>query len=304
VLQERLSSGKRRFRAPMILVAKRRIFHYTCVTHNHHVILLPMADRISKPRPVVLSIAGHDPSSGAGVTADIKTIAAHGCYGVTCVTSLTVQSTRGVKSVEPVEGRAITETLEELMSDVDVAAVKIGMLGSAEAARAVSGFLRRYQPRHVVLDPVLKSSSGAVLLSKDGLQILKDRILGVVSVITPNADEAAVLTGLPVTTLEEMGAAALRLRQAGARNVIITGGHLDPPSDLISLAGSSGFVTLTGARIAARSTHGTGCAFATAVACKLAQGKSLTAAAKAAKAYVESALKNPPVLGRGIGPVI
>jgi hydroxymethylpyrimidine/phosphomethylpyrimidine kinase len=263
-----------------------------------------MAERNSKLRPVVLSIAGHDPSSGAGVTADIKTIAAQGCYGVTCITSLTVQSTRGVKSVEPVEGRVITETLEELMSDVEIDAIKIGMLGSAEAARAVSGFLRRYQPRHVVLDPVLKSSSGAVLLPKDALSILKDRLLGMVSVITPNADEAAALTGLTVTTLDEMGTAALRLREAGVRNVIVTGGHLDPPSDLISLAGGSGFVTLVGSKIVARSTHGTGCAFSTAVACRLAQGKSLTTAAKTAKTYVEAALKNPPILGRGVGPIV
>jgi hydroxymethylpyrimidine/phosphomethylpyrimidine kinase len=262
-----------------------------------------MADR-KKLRPIVLSIAGHDPSSGAGVTADIKTIAAQGCYGVTCVTSLTVQSTRGVKSVEPVEGRMITDTLEELMSDLDIDAVKIGMLGSAEAARAVAAFLRRYQPRNVVLDPVLKSSSGATLLSKDGLQILKDRILGLVSVVTPNADEAAALTGLTVTNLDEMGAAALRLRQAGARNVIVTGGHLDPPSDLVSMASNNGFATLTGTKIAASSTHGTGCAFSTAVACKLAQGKNLTTAAKAAKAFVESALKVAPKMGRGIGPVI
>src|SRR6516164_2123879 len=99
--------------------------------------------------PVVLSIAGHDPSSGAGITADIKTIAAHGCYGVTCVTALTVQSTRGVKRVEAVEGRVITETLEELGADLNIAAVKIGMLGSAEAARAVAAFLKRYEPRHV-----------------------------------------------------------------------------------------------------------------------------------------------------------
>jgi hydroxymethylpyrimidine/phosphomethylpyrimidine kinase len=206
--------------------------------------------------------------------------------------------------VEPVEGRVITDALEELMSDLDIDAVKIGMLGSAEAARAVAAFLRRYQPRNVVLDPVLKSSSGATLLSRDGLQILKDRILGMVSVVTPNADEAAVLTGLTVNNLDEMGAAALRLRQSGARNVIVTGGHLDPPSDLVSMAASQGFATLTGTKIAARSTHGTGCAFSTAVACKLAQGKNLATAAKAAKAFVESALKTAPTMGRGIGPVV
>lgn len=262
-----------------------------------------MAERNTKTKPVILAIAGYDPSSGAGITADIKTIAAHGCYGVTCITALTIQSTRGVKSVEPVEGRVITETLEELVTDVEIAAVKIGMLGTAEAARAVAGFLKRYRMRHVVLDPVLLSSSGASLLSKDGLPILKDRLLGMVSVITPNAGEAAVLTGLSVGSLEEMGAAARRMRQAGVRNVIITGGHLDPPSDLI-LENGQALVTLTGTKIMSRSTHGTGCAFSTALACRLAQGKNLISAAKAAKSYVESALRNAPLLGRGVGPVV
>jgi len=263
-----------------------------------------MAQHKPTARPVVLSIAGHDPSSGAGITADIKTIAAHRCYGVTCITALTVQSTRGVRQVEAVEGRVITETLEELSTDLDIAAVKIGMLGSAEAARAVAAFLKRYQPRHVVLDPVLKSSSGADLISKDGLQILKARLLAMASVITPNIDEAAALSGLRVSNVEEMGAAALRLRQSGARNVIITGGHLDPPTDLISAESSKGAVTLAGTRIVSLSTHGTGCAFATALACNLALGQNLVNAAKAAKHYVESSLKKAPVMGRGTGPIV
>lgn len=263
-----------------------------------------MAQHKPTARPVVLSIAGHDPSSGAGITADIKTIAAHRCYGVTCITALTVQSTRGVRQVEAVEGRMITQILEELSTDLDIAAVKIGMLGSAEAARAVAAFLKRYQPRHVVLDPVLKSSSGADLISKDGLQILKARLLSMASVITPNIDEAAMLTGLRVSNVEEMGVAALRLRQSGARNVIITGGHLDSPTDLISADSSKGAVTLVGTKIVSSSTHGTGCAFSTALACNLALGQSLVNAAKAAKHYVESSLKKAPAIGRGTGPVV
>ena len=151
--------------------------------------------------PVVLSIAGHDPSSGAGITADIKTIAAHGCYGVTCITALTVQSTRGVKRVDPVEGGVITETLEQLMDDLEIAAVKIGMLGSEEAAKSVAAFLKRYPLRHVVLDPIIRSSSGAELISREGLQVMKEQIIGRASVITPNIDEAAALTGFTVTTI-------------------------------------------------------------------------------------------------------
>ncbi len=253
--------------------------------------------------PVVLSIAGHDPSSGAGITADIKTIAAHGCYGVTCVTALTVQSTRGVKRVDPVEGRFITEALEHLMDDLDIAAVKIGMLGSEEAAKAVAAFLKRYSLRHVVLDPIIRSSSGADLISRDGLQVIKERILGCASVITPNIEEAAALTGLNVTTMDEMQVAALRLHDMGARNVIITGGHLDPPNDLVSTEDGQSTV-LHGKKIPGQSTHGTGCAFSTALACNLALGNDLLTAAKAAKHFVESALDKAPAIGKGIGPVL
>src|SRR6185437_8865702 len=168
-----------------------------CLQYNRvHRTTASMAKPKSNHKPVVLSIAGFDPSSGAGITADIKTIAAHKCYGVSCITALTVQSTRGVLRVDPVEGRTITETVEELAIDFDIAAVKIGIVGSAEAGRAVAAFLRRNRPRHVVLDPVLKSSSGAEMISKDGLEFLKERLLPLAMVITPNIAEAAVLTGL------------------------------------------------------------------------------------------------------------
>jgi hydroxymethylpyrimidine/phosphomethylpyrimidine kinase len=253
--------------------------------------------------PIVLSIAGHDPSSGAGITADIKTIAAHGCYGVTCVTALTVQSTRGVNRVDAIEGRTITETLEQLMDDLDIAAVKIGMVGSVEGAKSVAAFLKRYALQFVVLDPIVRSSSGAELISAEGLQVMKERIIGRACVITPNIDEAAMLTGLTVASTEEMQTAALRLREMEARNVIITGGHMDPPNDLI--ADKNGQITvLNGSKIPGRSTHGTGCAFSTALACNLALGHNLISAAKAAKSYVEAALRKAPQIGKGIGPVL
>lgn len=257
----------------------------------------------SSYKPVVLSIAGYDPSSGAGITADIKTIGAHGCYGITCITALTVQSTRGVLRVDPVEGRIITETLEELAVDFDIAALKIGMLGSAEAARAVAAFLKRHQPRQVVLDPILKSSSGADLISKDGLELLKNRLLAQAQVITPNIVESAALAGMEVNNPEEMSQAALRLQQMGANAVIITGGHLNSPTDLILLRGQPA-VLLQGGKIPTHSTHGTGCAFSTSLACGLAKGKSIVNAATAAKRYVESALRKPVGVGTGVGPVL
>ena len=147
------------------------------------------------PAPVVLSIAGYDPSSGAGITADIKTIAAHGCYGATCATALTVQTTQGVRAVEAVRPEIIRATLRELAADLSFSAVRIGMLGSAAVVEAVSDFLESTRPPNVVLDPVVRSSSGAELLEPAGVALLKRRLLPLVSVVTPNIDEVAVLSG-------------------------------------------------------------------------------------------------------------
>jgi hydroxymethylpyrimidine/phosphomethylpyrimidine kinase len=278
--------------------------------------------------PIVLSIAGHDPASGAGITADIKTIAAHGCYGVTCVTSLTVQSTRGVRTVQSVDGQFITDTLLELIADFSIAAVKVGMLGSAEVVRAVVAFLQLHPQRNVVLDPVLVSSSGTELLEREGVELLRDQLLPLVDVITPNIDEATALTGLTVRRAEDMQTAATRLHEMGARTIVVTGGHLSPAVDLLSLAperAASGQKSsqqellghkssepkfcgyesrvLKQEKVITNSTHGTGCAFSTALACNLAVGKSLIEATSEAKQYVTSALKNAIEIGSGKGPI-
>jgi hydroxymethylpyrimidine/phosphomethylpyrimidine kinase len=255
-------------------------------------------------RLVVLSIAGYDPSSGAGITADIKTMAARGCYGITCITALTVQSTRGVRRVVPVSGKIVADTLNELAGDFEIAAIKIGMLGSAAAAKAVAAFLKRHRFKTVVLDPVLLSSSGARLLSRDGARVLKEKLLKLASVITPNIDEAAVLSGLRTREAADMPAAAARLHKLGARNVIITGGHLDPPADFLSMDSGVRTKIFTGKKISTRSTHGTGCAFSTALACNLAAGHDLVQATAAARAYVRAALQSARPLGKGTGPVV
>src|SRR5580700_7191422 len=151
--------------------------------------------------PVVLTIAGFDPSSGAGVTADIKTIAAHECFGVSCITALTVQSTLGVRRVEGVDPKIVAETLHALVSDFAVEAVHIGMLGNAEVVAVVADFLGKARLPHVVLDPILKSSSGADLLDAAGTQLLIERLIPLAEVITPNLGEAGVLTGSAITNL-------------------------------------------------------------------------------------------------------
>jgi len=260
---------------------------------------------MSQAPPVVLTIAGFDPSSGAGVTADIKTIAAHGCYGVACITALTVQSTSGVRRVEPVSPDLLSETLEELVSDVDIAAVHIGMLGAAKVVRAVADFLTKAKLPNVVLDPILKATSGTDLLDATGARLLMERLLPVATVVTPNVDEASALTGLAVTDPEQMRAAAAKLHAMGAAAVVITGGHLEKAIDLLSFTSKGGIEQeiFKSDRQRSTSTHGTGWAFATAMASDLALDRGLPDAVLLAKAYVSAAIANAHPMGRGTGPV-
>jgi hydroxymethylpyrimidine/phosphomethylpyrimidine kinase len=255
--------------------------------------------------PVVLTIAGFDPSSGAGITADIKTIAAHGCYGVSCITALTVQSTQGVRRVQPCSKDLIRETLQELASDMEIAAVHIGMLGDGTVASAVADYLDQSRVENVVLDPILRSSSGADLLDRRGTAVVRERLLGRASVVTPNVDEAAALTGREVGNLDQMREAAQRLHELGAKAVVVTGGHLDKAIDLLSFPGSRTIEqeVFKAPRQRSNSTHGTGCAFATAMACHLALDRGLPEAVLLAKAYVTAAISNAHPLGRGVGPV-
>jgi hydroxymethylpyrimidine/phosphomethylpyrimidine kinase len=258
--------------------------------------------------PVVLTIAGFDPCSGAGITADIKTIAAHECYGVSCITALTVQSTQGVRRVEGVDPGIIAGTLQELAADVAVEAVHIGMLGSAQVVQVVADFLIQTTLPHVVLDPILKSSSGADLLDAAGTRLLLDRLVPLAELVTPNLDEASVLTGIPVTNLDQMRGAAARLHSLGAANVVVTGGDLDKSEkaiDLLSFTTGRGIEeeVFKAGRQGSNSTHGTGCAFSTALACHLAHGRGLPEAVLLAKVYVSAAIANAYSLGRGIGPL-
>jgi hydroxymethylpyrimidine/phosphomethylpyrimidine kinase len=267
--------------------------------------------------PVVLTIAGFDPSSGAGVTADIKTIAAHSCYGVACITALTVQSTAGVKRVEMVDSALIAESLEELAEDLDISAVHIGMLGSGRVVKVVADFLAGATARgasnragkarlpNIVLDPILKSSSGAALLDAAGTRLLIERLIPLADVLTPNVDEAGVLTGMQVKDLDEMKAASAKLHEMGAAALVITGGHLDKAIDLLSFMTPHGTEqeVFKAERQRSNSTHGTGCAFATAMACHLALDRGLAEAALLAKIYVTAAISNGQPLGRGTGPV-
>ena len=273
------------------------------------------------PAPVVLSIAGYDPSSGAGITADIKTIAAHGCYGATCATALTVQTTQGVRAVEAVRPEIIRATLRELAADLSFSAVRIGMLGSAAVVEAVSEFLESTRPPNVVLDPVVRSSSGAELLEAAGVALLKRRLLPLVSVVTPNIDEVAVLSGAlaaqpPLAALGLLDpkaeprlrtavALAEALLNSGVGATVVTGGHLETPTDVLlwRKQGNLQVRVFPSRKIESRSTHGTGCAFAASLACSLALGISLPEAVARAQQYVLRAIETAEPLGQGIGPI-
>ena len=260
-------------------------------------------------RPVALTIAGFDPGSGAGITADLKTFAAHGIYGVACISAMTVQSTLGVRLVEPLSAGLVRSTLECLVEDVTLSGVKIGMLGSSDVAAEVASFLRAQSgkiPRErVVLDPVLRSSSGTPLIDANGVRIIRDELLHCVGWITPNLHELAILARDDSETLsrDQIPAAAVRLRDGNAElNVVVTGGHLGKPDDfLLSASGKQSW--LPGERIDTNSTHGTGCAFSTAILCGLVSGLNPKDAVASAKAYVTEALRSAYPVGKGKGPM-
>lgn len=251
----------------------------------------------------VLTIAGFDPSSGAGITADLMVFAAHNLFGTACITALTVQSTLGVAESHPVSAPIVRATLDELQRDLPPAGIKIGMLATPGIVAAVAQYLERYAEAPVVLDPVLRSSSGRELLSLEGVLLIQTHLLPLVDWITPNLDELAMLTGLPVTTPDEMAGAAQRLQQQHpGLTVLATGGHLDPPNDLLLLP-DGGVHWLPGEHIATASTHGTGCALSSALLSRLVLDDDPRTAALAAKQYVAGALRSAKGIGQGCGPV-
>lgn len=259
---------------------------------NHH---------SNPPATVVLTIAGFDPSGGAGISADLKTFAANNCYGVAAITALTVQNTQGVSEMRPVESALLKSSIEALMADGRIKAIKIGMLGNRANADVVKGVLDAASSIPSVLDPVVQSSSGKELLDAAGLEYVRKHLLSRVSVVTPNMMEAASLTGMKVENLEGMKAAAQKLIEMGARAVIVTGGHLDKAIDV--LWNGSGCQTFAGDKIKLDSTHGTGCTFSSAIAANLALGRQLADSIVLAKAYVTEAIRKAYPVGPGRVPL-
>jgi hydroxymethylpyrimidine kinase/phosphomethylpyrimidine kinase len=247
--------------------------------------------------PVVLSVAGFDPSGGAGIVADLKTFAAHSCYGVAAITALTVQNTQGVVAVHPVAPHILRESIQALLADGRVRALKIGMLSNAAAAKVVREVLDSCPELPAVLDPVLCSSGGVELLDASGQDFLRRELIPRVTLVTPNLTEAAALTELPVDNLESMKAAAHKLVEMGARAVVVTGGHLEKAIDVL-LVGTE-MESFVADRFKPDNTHGTGCTFSSAVAANLALGRQLRDAIVLAKAYVAEAIRNAFPVGPG-----
>ncbi|HLW79162.1 MAG TPA: bifunctional hydroxymethylpyrimidine kinase/phosphomethylpyrimidine kinase [Terriglobia bacterium] len=247
--------------------------------------------------PVLLTIAGFDPSAGAGIAADLKTFAAHNCYGVAAVTALTTQNTQGVAAVHPVEAARLKQTIQALLEDGQVKAVKIGMLATRANAEVVGEFLEANPALPSVLDPILRSASGVELIDAAGFKFLRERLMRRATIVTPNLAEAEALTGLKIESVEAMKAAAQKLLELGARAVVITGGHLEKPVDVCYDA--DGFECFAADRVKPDHTHGTGCAFSSAVAANLALGRQVRDAVMLAKAFVTEAIRKAYPTGPG-----
>ena len=249
----------------------------------------------------ILTIAGSDSGGGAGIQADLKTITVLGGYGMSAVTALTAQNTLGVHGVHPVPVDFIKLQMATVLSDIGADAAKTGMLATPEIVKAVAGELKRFKVELLVVDPVMVAKSGDALLSEDARETLKEALLPLAYMVTPNLPEASVLCGFPVEDLESMKEAAKAIRGLGPKYVLIKGGHLEKEAvDL--LFDGEGFETYEAPRLPNRNTHGTGCTYSAALATLLAQGLPVHDAVKEAKKFITRAIRLGPSLGSGHGP--
>lgn len=251
--------------------------------------------------PVALTIAGSDPSGGAGIQADLKTFHQFGVYGTAVITLLTVQNTLGVSRVEVMTPELVREQIEAVVSDIPTNAVKTGALGSADVVRAIAAWAGQ-NTAPLIVDPVIVSKNGAPLMSQEAQAILKRDLLPRAYLVTPNIPEAEILTGLKISNEFEMVRAAGEMMKLGCGSVLLKGGHAEgEPLDI--LLDRSGCVRLPGRRVRTQHTHGTGCTLSAAITAMLAAGMELRGAVEEAKQFVQRAIETAPKLGRGQGPI-
>jgi len=256
--------------------------------------------------PIALTIAGSDSSGGAGIQADLKTFAVFGVYGASVITALTAQNTTGVRGIHQVPAEFVTAQIDAVFSDLAVGAVKIGMVAHPPAIDAIVAELKRWSPKHVVLDPVMVATSGDRLLATEAVDALRTKLIPLASVITPNLPEAAALLDEGVAAdeaaIEKQGG---RLLALGCKAVLIKGGHGEGAESIDYLIDSSGVTALAAPRIATKNTHGTGCSLSSAIAAGLAKGEGMDAAVRKAKAFVSAAIAAADrfSVGHGHGPI-
>jgi hydroxymethylpyrimidine/phosphomethylpyrimidine kinase len=236
------------------------------------------------------------------VAADLKTIAAYRHHGAAVITSITAQNTLGIQAIYDLPYEFVAQQIESVVSDLTVSAVKVGMLGTARTAEMVASLIQSFDLRRVVIDPVLRSTTGTPLLEPAGIEVLRRRLLPCAEVVTPNMEEAQALTGMRVVDLESMKEAARALHDLGARHVVVTGGHLGQRAIDVLFDGER-MAVFDSTKIASTSTHGIGCTFSAAVACLLARGAEVTDAVEGAKRYVSRAITHAGKIGRGAGPL-
>ncbi len=258
----------------------------------------------NQPGPArALTIAGSDSGGGAGIQADLKTFMAFGVFGMSAITALTAQNTVGVQGIHPVPLDFIEQQLDSVIADIGTDAAMTGMLGSAAVVERVAACIERLRIPNLVVDPVMVAKSGDVLLAEDARNAVRERLLPLATVVTPNLPEAAALTGLPVRNLEEMRAAAEALKRLGVRWVVLKGGHLPEDQDPVDLVyDGATFEELRSPRTHSQNTHGTGCTFSAAIAAGLALGREPREAIRVAKQYISAAIATAPQLGHGHGP--
>lgn len=260
-----------------------------------------------KKYPCILSIAGSDCSGGAGIQADLKAISALGGYAATAITAITVQNTTGVRAIHAVPPVYVRGQIEVVMEDIRPDAVKIGMINDVEIVKVIASCLRKYQPRFVVFDPVMVSTSGHKLIEDDAISALTRELMPLSSLITPNLSEAEVLTGHPINKVEEMKAAAPELLKFGCGAVLLKGGHLEGGKmcDVLQIAGENEPYLFVSDKIESKNTHGTGCTLSSAIATFLALGYEMPQAVERAKAYVTGGINagKDVHIGEGHGPL-
>ncbi|WP_086243026.1 bifunctional hydroxymethylpyrimidine kinase/phosphomethylpyrimidine kinase [Campylobacter devanensis] len=251
----------------------------------------------------VLSIAGSDPSGGAGIQADIKTITAHKHYAMAVIVSLTAQNTTAVSGVLNCSPEFVEAQIDSVLSDITPDAIKLGMLSNADIMRSVAKMLKKYNCTNIILDPVMVATTGGRLMDESALEVYTKELFNLASVVTPNLPEASALSGMEINNMDDMKAAAIKISNYGCKSVLIKGGHLREDAAVDLLYENGEFSQFCVPKVDTNNTHGTGCTLSSAIACNIASGSSINQSVKNAKEYVTNALKSGLVIGHGNGPI-